>query len=304
VDGGLVYALGTDGDLICVAAKTGKEVWRKNLQKDFGGKMMSGWKYSESPLVDGEKLVCTPGGKDAALVALNKKTGEIIWKCEIPDQDLGGAGYASIVVSRGAGVKQYVTLLGRGAIGVAAESGKFLWVYKRVANGTANIPTPVAHGDYIFVSTAYGTGSALLRLIKTDKGVRAEEVYWLDSKTFQCHHGGFLRVGDYIFGAHGHGQGNPICIEMKTGKVLWKERQPGGGSGSLVYADGRLYFRYQNDLVALMAADSQKYRLISTFQLPKRPGMGGPGWAHPAIADGKLYLRHRDVLFCYDIKKK
>ena len=215
---------------------------------------------------------------------------------------MGGAGYASAVVSDGGGVRQYVTLMGQAAIGVKADDGTFLWAYPQVANGTANIPTPVAFGDYVFVSTAYGKGSALLKLVKTAKGVQAEQVYWLDANTFQCHHGGFLRVGDYLYGAHGHNQGAPICIELKTGKVLWRGKQPGRGSGALLYADGELYFRYEDDTLALVEATPQEFRLKSTFKMPSQPEMGGPGWAHLALANGKLYVRHGDVLLCFDVR--
>lgn len=305
VDGKLVFALGTDGDLLCADTESGEELWRKNLPKDFGGRMMSGWRFSESPLVDGDKLVCTPGGDQAALVALNKKNGEVIWKCLPPEASRpGGAGYASVIVSEGAGVRQYVTVMGRGAVGVAAEDGKLLWTYRKIANGTANIPTPVAHGDFVFVSTAYGAGAALLKLSKDGEGIKAEEVYFLKSDTFQCHHGGFLRIGDHIYGAHGHNQGNPICIEMATGKVLWREKQLGGGSGAVMYADGHLYYRWEDDTVALVEANPSNYVLKGSFKLPKQSGMGGPGWAHPIIQDGKLYIRHSDVLFCYDIKNR
>ena len=302
---GLLYALGTEGDLVCLQADSGKEVWRKNLVTDLGGKMMSGWKYSESPLVDGDKVICTPGGPDAALAALNRKTGEVVWKCAPPaSSQMGGAGYASVVVSTGAGVRQYVTVMGRGALGVEAATGKFLWHYPRVANGTANIPTPVTDGDFVFVSTGYGTGSALLKLVKADDGIKAEEVYWLKANTFQCHHGGFLKLGDYIFGAHGHNAGNPICLEMATGKVMWSEKQPGERSGAVVCADNKLIYRYENNVVALIEANPKAYQLRSTFKLPGRPGMGGPGWPHPVVLDGRLYLRHNDYLFCYDIKNK
>jgi len=299
---GMVYALGTDGDLVCLAAGNGQEIWRKNFKRDFGGKMMSGWKYSESPLVDGDNLICTPGGPAAALVALDRKTGQVIWKSAPPKPDLaGGAGYSSVVVSTGGGVKQYVTVMGKGAVGVEAATGKFLWHYPRVANGTANIPTPVAHGDYVFVSTGYGTGSALLKLTKAGSGVDAQAVYWLDANTFQCHHGGFLRVGDYLFGAHGHNKGNPICLELATGKVMWSEKQRGERSGAVVCADNLLIYRYEDNLLALIEADPKSYHLKSTFKLPSRPGMSGPGWPHPVVLDGKLYLRHNDYLFCYDV---
>ena len=195
VDGNRVYVLGTGGDLVCVDAVDGKEIWRKNLLKDFGAKV-PGWNFSESPLVDGEKVVCTPGGDSTLMVALKKTTGDVIWKCVPPNpRETGVVGHASVVISQGAGVRQYVTLTTRGVVSVAAEDGKFLWVYHRVANGTANIPTPVVEGDFVFVSTAYGAGAALLKLSKTDDGVKAAEEYFLDAKVFQSHHGGFLRVG-------------------------------------------------------------------------------------------------------------
>src|SRR5262249_36769695 len=157
--GNLAFGLATNGDLVCVDITKGKALWRKNLPKDFGGQMMSGWGYSESPLVDGDKLVCTPGGKSATLVALNKKTAAVLWRGVVPEGD--GAGYASIVVSEACGVRQYIQLLGRGIVSVAARDGKFLWRYNKVANGTANIPTPIVKGNFVFCSMGYGTGSAL-----------------------------------------------------------------------------------------------------------------------------------------------
>jgi len=303
-DEGLLYAVGTSGDLVCVQAADGKVVWRKNYAKDFGGRMMSGWRYSESVLVDGEKLLCTPGADDAAIVALNKKTGEVIWKCASP-RPVGGSGYSSIVVSEGAGVRQYITLFGRGALGARASDGKFLWFYRRIGNSTANIPTPVVDGDYVFVSTAYGTGAALLKLsAEGNGGVKADEVYFLNANTFQNHHGGFVKVGDYIYGGSGHNSGKPTCIEMKTGKIIWQVNQPGGGSAAVLYADGNLIFRYQRKEVCLIAATPEGYKLRGKFKPPSKPGMRGPAWAHPVISDGKLYLRHAGYIFCYDVKAK
>jgi outer membrane protein assembly factor BamB len=304
VNDGLVYALGTEGDLVCADTETGEVRWQKNLQSDFGGKNPD-WKYSESPLVDGDKLLCTPGGQEAVIVALHKKTGELIWKCSMPDIGPKGkdeAGYSSIVIAEAAGVRQYVQLTNKGLIGVAAKDGRFLWGYNRIANGTANIPTPAVDGEYVFCSTAYGTGSALLKLGAAGNSFDAKEVYFLNDNTFQNHHGGFVRVGDYIYGGHGHGTGKPTCIEMKTGKIMWQHDQPGDGSAAVLYADGHLYFRYENNLMALIEANPQRYNLKSTFKLPRREGMSGPGWAHPVISDGKLYVRHADILLCYDIR--
>ncbi|HUV62432.1 MAG TPA: PQQ-binding-like beta-propeller repeat protein [Sedimentisphaerales bacterium] len=304
-DSGLLYAIGTSGDVVCVDAGTGKKRWSKNLQKDLDGGKNPGWKFSESPLIDGESLLCTPGGRDAVMAAIDKKTGQTVWKCSMPNIGPNGkdeAGYSSIIVAEAAGRRQYVQLTNKGVIAVAAKDGRFLWGYNKVANKTANISTPVAYGDYVFCSTAYNTGSALLKLTAANGGVEAEEVYFLDAKTFQNHHGGFVRIGDYIYGGHDHGKGKPTCLEVKTGKVMWQQDQPGGGSAAVLYADGHLYFRYQDDVMALIEASPEKYNLKSTFKLPRRPGMGGQGWAHPVIVDGKLYVRHSDVLFVYDIK--
>lgn len=304
VDGDFVYALGTSGDLVCIAVGDGKVVWTKNLLKDLGGASNPEWKYSESPLINGDRLLCTPGGHKDVIAALNKKTGDVIWQAPMPDIGDKGkkeAGYASLVISHGAGVKQYVTLTNEGVVSVSAD-GKFLWGYNRVANGVANISTCVVEGDCVFTSSAYGTGAALLKLVPDAGGVKAQEVYWLSQNQFQSHHGGFVKVGDYLYGGHGHNLSKPTCIEFKTGKIMWQEEQPGGGSACVLYAEGRLYFRYQDGLMALIEATPQKYNLISKFMPPQRDGAKKEAWAHPVISDGKLYLRHWDVLFCYDVK--
>ena len=306
VEEDFIYAIGTSGDVVCIEADTGKVRWSKNLQADLGGKNPN-WKYSESPLVDGDKLLCTPGGRNAVIAALDKKTGELIWKSSMPDIGPKGkeeAGYSSIVVTETDDIQQYVQLTNKGLIGIDAKDGRFLWGYNKIANRVANIPTPVVHGEYIFCSTSYSTGSALIKLTASGNNIEAKEIYFLDDRTFQNHHGGFVRIGDYIYGGHDHGKGKPTCIEMKTGKIMWQEDQPGGGSAAVLYADGHLYFRYEDNVLALIEANPRKYNLKSTFKLPKREGMSGPGWPHLVIADGRLYARHADVLMVYDIKAK
>lgn len=307
VDNGYVYAIGTSGDVVCVDAQTGSVRWSRNFEKDLGVGKNPGWRFSESPLIDGDKLLCTPGGRNAVMVALNKNSGELIWKCSMPDIGRKGkdeAGYSSIVITEAGGVRQYVQLTNKGLIGVAASDGRFLWGYNKIANSVANIPTPIVYGNFIFCSTAYNTGSALLELTAAGNGVDAKEVYFLNARTLQNHHGGLVRVGDYIYGGHDHGKGKPTCVEAKTGKVMWQKDQPGGGSAAVLYADGNLYFRYEDNTLALIEADPQNYNLISTFKLPRRPGISGPGWSHLVIVDGRLYARHSDVLMVYDIKAK
>jgi outer membrane protein assembly factor BamB len=317
VDGDRVYGLTRDGDLFCVDAAKKKLVWKKSMQNDFGGHMMSGWGYSESPLVDSDKLVCTPGGKNATLIALDKKTGNVIWKAAVPGGD--GAGYASIVVATVGGVRQYIQLLGGGIVGVAAKDGKFLWRYNKIANGTANIPTPIVKDNLVFCSTGYGRGSALLKLVPKGKGTKVEEVYFLPGNKLQNHHGGLVLVGNYIYGGHGHEQGFPVCVELKTGKIVWGHgkgalgdnagkkvqwngRGPGSGSAAVVYADGNMYFRYQNGLMALIGASPSGYQVKGTFKIPHHGG--APSWSHPVVAGGKLYLREQDWLMCFDLRKK
>ena len=307
VDGDLVFGVSHGGDLACVNARSGKLVWRKHLQQDLGGQMMSGWGYSESPLVDGDNLICTPGGNDSLLAALDKRTGEVIWQTKV-DRSLGnrggdGAGYASIVISHGAGVKQYITLVGRGIVSVDAATGKLLWNYNDVANGTANIPTPIVSGDYVFASSGYGTGSALLKLSKEGRGVKAEEEYFLEGNKLQNHHGGMILKDGYVFCGHQHDEGFPICVEMETGEIAWggRMRGPGGGSAAVAYADGHFYFRYQDGVMALIEANPREYKLKGKFKIKTH---NGNSWPHPVIAGGKLYLRDQDELLCYDIKAK
>jgi outer membrane protein assembly factor BamB len=304
VAGERVYGLSPQGVLVCMDTAQGSILWTKDLKKDLGGRMMSGWNYSESPLIDGDKLICTPGGKHAAMVALNKETGDVLWQCEAPKDC--GAGYSSIVIAEVGGIRQYITIMGRelGLVGVDATTGRFLWNYAKVANGTANIPTPIVKGDQVFASTAYGTGAGLVQL-KADGngGIQADEVYFLKANKLQNHHGGMVLLGDYVYGGHDHNKGFPFCLEMKTGKMKWgPERGPGDGSAAVLYADGHLYFRYQDNTMALIEATPSGYNLKSTFHLPK--GTSNPGWQHPVIHQGRLYLRANDQLYCYDIKQQ
>jgi outer membrane protein assembly factor BamB len=299
VDGDLLYALGINGDLVCLEAATGKLRWRKDLVKDYGGHMMSTWGYSESPLVDGEKLVCTPGGRGATLVALDKLTGTEIWKAAVPEGDR--AAYSSIVIAEVDGLRQYVQLVGKGVVGIDARNGRFLWRYDRVANKVANIATPIVRGNLVFCSTSYKAGSALLRLTRHGEDIQMEPVYFLPGTVLQNHHGGLVLVDNYIYGGHGQNAGAPECINLQTGKLMWKkDHGPGDGSAAVLYADGKIYMRYQNGILALIEASPAAYHEISKFHLPHNSGK--PSWPHPVIANGKLYIRDQDSLMCFDIK--
>ena len=266
--------------------------------------MQSGRGYGESPLIDGDKLLCTPGGEQAMVVALNKFTGRTIWQSRIPElgtQGRDGAGFSSIVISNGGGVKQYVQLVGRGLVSFRAADGQFLWGHNAIANRTANIPTPVAHGDYVFSANGYNAGAVLLKLhAAADGGVRAEQVYALSGARFQNHHGGYVLLNGFIFGGHGSNNGLPTCVELQTGRIAWKRRGPGTGSAAVLYADGHLYFKYQDGVVALIEANSDEFRLKGKFRLS---GVGGDSWAHPALADGILFLRDKVTAVCFSRRR-
>ena len=308
VDGDRIYIVSTDGDVVCLAADSGEVHWTRSLPEEFGGRLMKAmgtydWKFSESPLVDGERLIVTPGAQDAALVALAKSDGKEIWRAAIPElgeAGTDGAGYSSVMVSEAGGVRQYVQLLGRSVIGVEAETGKFLWGYNRVANDVANIATPIVDGDRVFVSTGYGTGSALLELSRTEEGVDAREVYFLDADTMQNHHGGLILHEGYVYTGTGHNKGFPLAVEMATGEVAWGPiRNDGQNSAAIAYADGRIYMRYQNGLMVLIEATPEEYREHGSFMIPE---VERESWSPPVIADGKLYLREQDNLWVYDIR--
>ena len=300
---GRLYTLDPDGKLYDLDARNGDTRWMRSLQKEFGARLQNGRGHAESPLIDGDRVICTPGTPKAVLTALDRKTGKVIWNCPMPkfgNLSTVGAGFSSIVKSSGGGVSQYVQFVGRGVVGVST-AGKFLWGYDRIAKAPANIPTPVVNGDYVFCANGYGNGSALLKLSADGPGkVKAEEVYFLNGGRFQNHHGGMILLGKHLFAGHGSNNGLPTCIDFASGKIKWKRRGPGTGSAAILYADKHLYFRYQNGVMALIQANPKRYRLRGKFRIPTA---GTDSWAHPVISGGKLYLREKDRLFVYNIKK-
>lgn len=298
VDGNMVYALSSDGDLACLESATGKIQWQKNVRKDFGGKP-GVWAYAESPLVDGDAVVVSPGGKEATLVAVNKKNGDVLWKSQVPEGD--AAGYASIIIVDAAGVKQHVQFLAKGLVGVDAKTGKFLWRYDHTSeNSMANIASPVAKDGIIYTCTHYAGGGAV-KLSKDGDGVKTEEVYF--NRKLPTAIGGAVVVGDYLYGTS---RELTLCSNFKTGENRWtKERAV--APASILYADGMLYLHGENaGDVALVEASPEGYKLVSHFTPPDVPtdrgGKAKAAWQYPAIANGRLYIADWDTLWCFDIK--
>ncbi len=293
IDGGLIYALGQFGDFVCLDAKTGKMVWSKSFQKDFGGGY-AGWNYTESPLVDGNKVLLTPGGKQGTMVALDKKTGALLWQSK---QWTDRAAYSSIVPSDFGGKRHYVQFTEESVAGIEATTGNLLWRAPR-KGATASIPTPVLSGDLVFVTSGYGVGCNLFKLKPDSSVIGTEEVY--ANKNIVNHHGGVILLGKHLYG-HSD-SGGWTCMEMSTGEVAWKNG--GVGKGAVAYADGHLYCRSEGGKgnVALIEATTTGYVEKGRFEQPDRSGKNS--WAHPVIAGGKLYLRDQDTLLCYDVKSK
>lgn len=303
VDGNRIYILGQYGDLVCFTTE-GKEVWRTDYVKDHAG-IVPVWGCSESPLVDGEKLICTPGAEAGTLAALDKHTGKLIWKTPVPEGPTGnrgflgtsGAAYASIIPIDFEGQRQYVQLTATTLIGVAASDGKLLWRYDRASNThRINCFTPVYHDGVVFTATAYDAGAGAVKLAKDAGGaITATELYF--NTRLKQQHGGMVLVDGYLYGMLESGLLN--CIELKTGQVMWQERGP--GKGSIAYADGRLYCRSEaRGTVSLVEANPKQYVEHGRFDQPDRSTE--PAWSHPTIANGRLYLRDQDNLVCFTIK--
>lgn len=286
VDGNRVYALGGDGNLICADTATGAGIWQKHLLKAYGGRNIR-WGISESPLVDGDRVIVNAGGRGASIVALNKDTGAEIWKTQSDE-----AGYSSAVAVEIGGVRHYIVFTGEAAVGVLAENGELLWRYDPVSNSTANIATPVVRDNYVFLSSSYGTGCALLRLERTGGSISASEVYF--NRDMRNHYSSSILIDGFLYGFSSR---ILTAMNFETGEVAWRDRAV--GKGQIIYADGRLYILGEDRAVALVEPDPAAYREVSRFEI----GAGDyPTWTLPVITDGRLYLRDQNRLYAFNVK--
>jgi outer membrane protein assembly factor BamB len=289
VDGDRLYVLSEAGDLYCLKT-AGSEVWHRNILKDFGGSQLR-WLISESPLVDGENLVVSPGGRGAGMVKLEKMTGKTVWT----SKDLSDtAGYSSIIAADVQGVRTYMTFTASAGVGVRASDGKLMFRYPNAANHTANIATPIFSGNKVFFTSAYDTGGGLLDLTAQNGEVKAKEVYF--TRNMKNHHGGVVLMDGYLYGFN---DSILTCLEFATGRVMWRDRSV--GKGSVTFADGNLYIQGENNIVGLAVATSEGYVEKGRFSIPEK---GLPSWAHPVISDGRLYVRNQDTMLAYEIKAR
>jgi outer membrane protein assembly factor BamB len=286
-DGDQLYVLTENGDLACLRIQDGTMLWQRNILRDFGARNIP-WLISESPLVDGNNVIVTPGGRNAGMAALDKMTGKTIWTSkELSDE----AGHASVIAGDVQGVRTLMTLTAEAGVGVRASDGKLMWRYQPVANSTANVATPIFSDNKVFYTSDYGTGGALLGLTAQSGEVRAQQIY--ATREMQNHHGGVVLVNGYLYGFN-----NSILtsLEFATGKVMWRNRSV--GKGSLTYADGNLYILGEDNIVGLAEATPTGYAEKGRFRIADQ---GWPSWAHPVVSGGRLYVRNQATLACYDI---
>jgi outer membrane protein assembly factor BamB len=303
VDGDRVYALGSQGELVC-ASTAGKVLWHKSMPNDLGGEVNPvggdakfGWGFSWSPLVEKDKVVCIPGGPKGLFAALDKNTGEVLWRSkDVKDQ----ATYASPVAAEIGGVRQYIALVQNGVVSVAPQDGALLWEHRR-ENDYPDVvcPTPICQGDQVFV-TAWGGGSDLLKIGREGNKFKATEVY--STKRLSNRQGGVVLVDKFVYGFHDTRAW--VCLDFATGEAKWEAKRL--GAGSLTAADGRLYIRTEDgDTVAMAEASPKAFTEVSRFTLPETSKLrksNGKAWTYPVISDGRLYLRDQELIFCYKIK--
>ncbi len=309
VDGDRLYVIGMGGTVACLSAGDGKVVWKRSMTEDFGG-IVPPWSYRESPLVDGDRVLCTPGGTEVTMAALDKTTGKTLWKMHVPAAEgdgsgggdaKSGAGYSSPIAIDFEGRRQYVQFTAASLVGVDAEDGALSWRYDAPSNKHGiNCSTPLYQDGLVFAASAYGNGGGLVRLAADDEGrISADEVYF--TQRMQNHHGGMIVLDGCLYGAHGgNGGGFLNCLDFESGELLWRERE--APKGSVAFADGRLYLRSEEGEILLIEPDRKEYRERGRFEQPDRTDL--PAWAYPVIANGKLYIRDQDVLLCYDVREK
>jgi outer membrane protein assembly factor BamB len=293
VDGDRVYAMSGKGNVACVNISDGKVLWQQSMTA-LGGKVPN-WGYTESVLIDGDYAVCTPGGSQGAIAALDKKTGKPVWhSTEFKDE----AQYSSLVPAEINSTRQYVQLTMQSVAGVAAKDGKLLWKSPWPGK-VAVIPTPIVRDNLVYVTAGYGAGC---RQIKIGPGNEVTTVY--ENKVMKNHHGGVILVGDYLYG-HSSQPDTWVCQNFKTGAEVWNHRD--FGKGAVAYADGMLYCVAEKDgTVVLVEASPKDWQEHGSFKLDpqtKIRSKQGRIWTHPVISNGKLYLRDQDLIYCYDIKK-
>jgi len=294
IDGERLYHKTPLGDVFCLSAKTGEKIWGLNILEKFGSENIT-WALAESLLVDGDRVICSPGGPQTAVVALDKMTGRTVWKSASADGDL--ASYSSPILVEYGGLRLILAMTANALIGINADTGRLLFRYPHETQYGANVANPVFHEGQVFVSSGYRGGSEAVKLTVDGDDVTAEKVW--GSEELDCHHGGVILVDGYLYGAsHVFNNGKWICLDWKTGEMKYAEK--GVGKGSATYAEGMLYTLSEMHIMGLVKATPDGHELNGRFEIPDLGKSTSRG--HPVICGGRLYIRHNEYLYAYDIK--
>ena len=307
VDGDKLYLIRGGGQIHCLAAADGKMIWQKDFTTDFGGRLMSApnWGFSESPLVDGNLVICTPGGTNGTMAALDKNTGAVVWRSK---EWIDPTGFSSAIVAEVGGIRQYIQQASKGVAGISAKDGKLLWKFDYdAARISAVIPTPVFNDNMVYVSNGYSCGCMGIRLTKEGEGIKAETIY-TNNRDISNQHGGVVLINGYIYGHSDRPSNSWVCQNFKTGEIVWSQNDRDViGKGSLFAVGDRLIlFDMQKGTLAVVAASPDGWKEFCRIEIPERikdnPSTDKLLWTHPVVANGKLYLRDHDLLFCFNLK--
>lgn len=289
-DDGVVYYLGEMGRLSAMEAATGKELWVRELPEEYDAPATE-YGYSESVYIDGDRLYVRPAGKKGYKVCLSKSDGSLIWtNTDIP----GVEGYSSPVVHDFGGFRQVIGASSVGYYGVDAATGKLLWTMDFINQHACNITDAVVSNEYVFITSGYGRGSMMFRLNVSDGQFIPEKVW--EFVPLDNHHGGVILHEGYLYGSGSQSKGW-FCVDFLTGEQKWRAT---GEEAAITYADGMIFMLSQRGTMTLIRATPEKYETGGSFKVPE----GGKGmcWAHPVVCGGRLYIRHDDRLFVYDVK--
>jgi len=289
IDGNRLYHQNPHGSIVCLNANTEDIIWQLNIIEKFNSKVPR-WALSESLLVDGDHLISCPGGPQTCMVALNKKTGTVIWKAPGTGEL---AGYASPALFEHKGLRIITTLTLKSMIGVNADTSELLWRTKHETYYDENIMTPIFHDGEIFVSTV--VGSVKWKVNVKDGKVSLKEIW--RTQQLENHHGGVILVNEDLHGAGVVRNRSLVCLDWKTGRARYMDKCV---DVSLTYADGMLYALSEDGVMGLVQPTPTAHKLVSYFKIPK--GGKGKSWAHPVVCGGKLYIRHGEFLYAYRLR--
>jgi outer membrane protein assembly factor BamB len=299
VDGEFVYDFSSTGQLVCLTVDKGDKVWTRNMLTDFEGENII-WALAESIRIDGDRLYCSPGGKKASFVALNKRTGDIIWTTPSLGEKTS---YGCPIIIEQNGLRMIITTYAKGMFGVNAANGELLFTFRHEQRFDINCTRPIYHAGHILLVNTIsqnGAGAVMLKLSVAEGKVSCNEEVWRN-RNFDNLHDGVMLLDGFLYGiSYEYKNGLFMCVDWKTGETRYESKSLGKGS-SLTWAEGLIYLFRDNGEMLLVRPNPEKYDVISQFSLPE--GGEGPTWAHPVIFGKRLYLRHGTFLYCYDIAK-